>query len=81
MIFSRERWIAPVNVRRVGERHKIVGQTDSVFGIDARASLGSPSSPAALLNSSVPHDLVMGGMARAGSRHSVASDSLQPQGL
>ena len=71
----------PLYVRRVGERHKIVRQTDSGFGVDAPAGLGSPSSPEALLNSSLPHDLVMGGMAHAGSRHSVASDSLQPQGL
>ena len=61
--------------------HKTVRQTDSGLGVDARAGLGSPLSPEALLNSSLPHDLVMGGMARAGSRHSVASDSLQPQGL
>ena len=60
---------SPLYVRRVGERHKIVRQTDSGFGVDARAGLGSPSSPEALLNSSLPHDLVMGGMACAASRH------------
>ena len=59
-----------MNVRRVGEKHKIVRQTDSGFGVDAQAGLGSPSSPEALLNSSLPHDLVMGGMAHAGSRQS-----------
>ena len=58
---------SPLYVRRVGERHKIVRQTDSGLGIDARAGLGSPSSPEALLNSSLPHDLVMGGMAHVGS--------------
>ena len=60
---------SPLYVRRVGERHKIVRQTDSGFGVDARAGLGSPSSPEALLNSSLPHDLVMGGISRAGSQH------------
>ena len=34
----------PVNVRRVGERHKIVRQTDSGFGVDAQADPGGPSS-------------------------------------
>ena len=52
---------SPLYVRRVGERHKIVRQTDSGLGVDARAGLGSPSSPEVLLNSSLPHDLVMGG--------------------
>ena len=60
---------SPLYVRRVGERHKIVRQTDSGSGVDARVGLGSPSSPEALLNSSLPHDLVLGGMACAGSRH------------
>ena len=60
---------SPLYVRRVGERHKIVRQTDSSFGVDARAGLGRPSSPEALLNSSLPHDLVMGGISRAGSQH------------
>ena len=35
----------PVNVRRVGERHKIVRKTDSDFGVDAQAGPGGPSSP------------------------------------
>ena len=61
--------MSPLYVRRVGERHKIVRQTDSGFGVDARAGLGSPSSPEALLIRSLPHDLVMGRMARAGSQH------------
>ena len=51
-------------VRRVGERHKIVRQTDSGFGVDARAGPGGPSSPEALLIRTLPHDLVMGGMAQ-----------------
>ena len=51
-------------VRRVGERHKMVRQTDSGFGVDARAGLGDPLSPEALLIRSLPHDLVMGGMPR-----------------
>ena len=60
---------SPLYVRRVGERHKIVRQTYTGFGVDAQAGLGRPSSPKALLNSSVPHDLVMDEMARAGSQH------------
>ena len=59
----------PLYVRRVGERHKIVRQTDSGFGVDAQADLGSPSSPEALLNSSLPHDLLIGGISRVGSWH------------
>ena len=55
-------------MRGVGESHEIVKQTDSGLGVDARAGLGSPSSPEALLIRSLPHDLVMGRMiARAGS--------------
>ena len=57
----------PVNVRGVGESHEIVKQTDSGFGVDARESLGSPLSSEALLNSSLPHDIVMGGISRGGS--------------
>ena len=62
MILSRERWlgIAPINVRRVGERHKIVKQTDSGFGVDARAGPGGFLE--ALLVRSLPHDLVMDGI-------------------
>ena len=63
-----------MNVRRVGEKHKIVRQTDSGFGVDAQAGLGSPSSPEALLNSSLPHDLVTGGISRGGSRHQALSE-------
>ena len=58
---------SPLYVRRVGERHKIVRQTDSGFGVDVRESLGSPLSSEALLNSSLPHDIVMGGISRGGS--------------
>ena len=70
-VISREKWLGvdPINIRGAGERHKIVRQTDSGFGVDAQAGLGSPSSPEALLIRSLPHDLVMGRMARAGSQH------------
>ena len=54
----------PATVRRAGERHKIVRQTDSGSGVDARAGPGGPSSPEALLIRTLPHDLVMGGMAQ-----------------
>ena len=69
-------WLSPekggqgyplVNVRGVGESHEIVKQTDSGFGVDAWESLGRLLSPEALLNSSLPHDLVMGGISRGGS--------------
>ena len=59
---------SPLYVRGVGESHEIVKQTDSDFGIDARAGLGSPLRPEALLNSSLPHDLVMGGISHGCSR-------------
>ena len=52
----------------VGESHEIVKQTDSGFGVDARESLGSPLSFEALLNSFLPHDLVVGEVSRGGSR-------------
>ena len=61
----------PVNVRGVGESHEIVKQTDSGLGADAQESLGSLLSPEALLNSSLPHDLVMDGISHGGSRHSI----------
>ena len=46
--FSLEKggWgLPPVNVRGVGERHEIVKQTDSGFGVDAQAGPGDPLSP------------------------------------
>ena len=55
-------------MRGVGESHEIVKQTDSGIGVDAPKSLGSPLSSEALLNSSLPHDLVMGGISLGGSR-------------
>ena len=58
----------PVNVRGVGESHEIVKRTDSGLRVDARESLGSPLSSEALLNNSLPHDLVMGEISRGGSR-------------
>ena len=42
LTFPRERGsgIAPVNVRNVGESHKIIRQTDSGLGVDARGGPG-----------------------------------------
>ena len=42
LTFSRERWpgIAPVNVRNIGESHKIIRQTDSGLGVDVREGPG-----------------------------------------
>ena len=57
------------NVRRFGERHKIVRHTDSGLGVDARAGPGGLSSPEALLIRPLPHDLVMGEISHAGSQH------------
>ena len=51
----------------VGESHEIVKQTDSGFGVDARAGPVGPMSPEALLIRTLPRDLVMGGISRAGS--------------
>ena len=42
----------------------MVRQTDSGFGVDTQAGPGGPSSPEALLIRTLPHDLVMGGMAQ-----------------
>ena len=61
LTFSRERQlgIAPVNVRGVGESHKIVRQTDSGFGVDAQAEDPlRPDSP--LPVRPLPHDLCHG---------------------
>ena len=52
----------PVNVRRVGERHKIVRKTDSDFGVDAQAGPGVPRVLINLAHQVSPHDLVMGGI-------------------
>ena len=54
----------PANVRRAGERHKIIRQTDSGLGVDARVGPGGLSSPEALLIRTLPHDLVVGQMAQ-----------------
>ena len=54
----------PANVRRAGERHKIIRQTDSGLWVDARAGPGGLSNPEALLIRTLPHDLVMGRMAQ-----------------
>ena len=45
-------------------KDKIVRQTDSGSGVDARAGPGGPLSPEALLVRTLPHDLVMGRMAQ-----------------
>ena len=64
LTFSRERWlgIAPVNVRQVGESNKIIRQTDSGFGVDAREGPGGYSrgliSPLPIR--SLPNDLCHG---------------------
>ena len=59
------------NVRGVGESHKIVRQTDSGFRVDAQAGPGGPSSPDPPLPSGpLRNTFVMGGISRAGSRHS-----------
>ena len=50
-----------VNVRRVGERHKIVRQTDSGFGVDVRADPGGPLRSDLLLPVRFsPHDFCHG---------------------
>ena len=64
LTFSRERCsgIAPVNVRNVGESHKIIRQTDSALGVDAREGPGGYSrgliSPLPIR--SLPNDLCHG---------------------
>ena len=64
LTFSRERWlgIAPVNVWHVGESHKLIRQTDSWFGVDARESPGG--FPQGLISPlpirPLPHDLCHG---------------------
>ena len=51
----------PVNVRRVGERHKIVRQTDFGFEMDVRADSEGPLRPDPPLPvRSLPHDLCHG---------------------
>ena len=45
-------------------KDKIVRQTDSGSGVDARAGPGGPLSPEALLIRTLPNDLVMGRMAQ-----------------
>ena len=64
LTFSRERQlgIAPVNVRGVSESHEIIKQITSGFGVVPR----DPTRPARQVS---PHDLVMGGISRAGSQH------------
>ena len=60
----------PVNVRGVGERHNIVRQTDSGFGVDAQVGPGRfPQDPTRLcLLGLFLMTFAMGGIPRAGSR-------------
>ena len=60
----------PVNVRRVGERHNIVRQTGSGFGVDARVGPGRfPRDPAHLcLLGLFLITFAMGGIPHAGSQ-------------
>ena len=64
-------------VRKVDERHKIVRQTDSGLGVDAREGPRRPSSPEALLNGSFRHDLDMGGISHAGSRQQPSTTTME----
>ena len=59
-----------VNVRGVGERHNIVGQTDSGFGVDARIDPGRfPRDPTHFsLSGLFLMTFAMGRIPRAGSR-------------
>ena len=59
----------PINVRGVGERHNIVRQTDSGFGVDARVGPGRfPRDPTRLcLSGLFLMTFAMGGIPRAGS--------------
>ena len=60
----------PVNVRGVGERHNIVRQTDSGFGVDARVGPGRfPRDPTCLcLSGLFLMTFAMGGIPCAGSQ-------------
>ena len=59
----------PINVRGVGERHNIVRQTDSGFGVDARVGPGRfPRDPTHLcLLGLFLMTFAMGGIPRASS--------------
>ena len=61
----------PVNVRGVGERHNIVRQTDSGFGVDARVGPGRfPREPTCLcLSGLFLMTFAMGGILHSGSQH------------
>ena len=63
----------PVNVRGIGERHNIVRQTDSGFGVDARVGPGKfPRDLTHLcLSGLFLMTFAMGGIPRAGSPASV----------
>ena len=73
LTFPRERGsgIAPVNVRNVGESHKIIRQTDSRFGVDAQEVPGGPLRPDpafAFCQASFLMTFATGGIPHAGSR-------------
>ena len=63
-------------------KDKIIRQTDSGLGVDARADPGGPSSPEALLIRTLPHDLVMGRMAQGFPRvlHELAMGGISRAG-
>ena len=70
--------IDPVNVRGVGESHKIVRQTDSGLGVDAGAGPGDPSSPdPPFLSGLLRMTFVMGGISCGGSRHYTTGQSTE----
>ena len=80
MISFRQRWLGidPVNLRGVGESHKIVRQTDSGLGVDAGAGPGDPSSPdLPFLSGLLRMTFVMGGISRGGSRHYTTGQSTE----
>ena len=73
LTFFRERWwgIAPVNVRRVGERHNTVRQADSGFGGRcSRKSGGTPEAWSRLCVCQAPFLMTSatGGIPHTGSR-------------
>ena len=83
LIPFRGRWwgTAPVNVRSISKKHNAIQQADSGFGVrcsrnysEAPLRLDSPL-PVGPLNLMT---FAMGGTPRAGSRHSIMSDSLPP---
>ena len=66
----------PVNVRAVGERHNIVRQTDSGFGVDARVGPERfPRDPTRLyLSGLFLMTFAMGGIPHAGSQQKIEDE-------